>query len=403
MSIVTLPASSQNYDEVDIVFGDFREDDDLPKEDDIPKETSRCDTLYEPSIISPEQISFGDFTQITGEIIPDPVIKSIEYIDVDDLEKLEALPSNSKVREPIDCVVDTTDLIEAIKNNMGKLIFRRVKTVKTNQSAKINTTYFTDDDTFITYDKNGLCPKWNKQQFEQNVEFKYSFYTFLTDSKAIRQNDSYGGTQIFGSIYNRSVLDIEGGTFLFKKDSNDPHNFVPPRIDCKEKDLVCGIVVNPKGDKSALPKYQYWFICSDQFLKAWTSVVYPSFDIFPQYNGEDFKIRKKLMTGNRLCTNTFKKWTLAHFDNKMDRDPEEIEKRYYRLRTETSSRKYVHLYAALILIAKYKELPCEFNLPVNLDKGPNMKKWDIPEKFVNTLIEKYNLVIIKKRPIILYE
>jgi hypothetical protein len=395
---VTLPASSQIYDEVDIVFGDFRQEDDSTH---VSKEPSRCETLYESSSLS-ESISFGDFTQITGEIIPDPVIKLIEYIDVNDL-KVEALPPNSKVREPIDCVADTSNLLEAIKKNMGKLIFRRVKTIKVNQSSKIDTTYFTDDDTFITYDKNKLCPKWNKQQLEQNVEYKYSFYTFLTDSKAIRPNDHFNGTQIFGSIYNRSVLDIEGGTFLFKKDSSDPHNFVPPRIDCKEKDLVCGIVVNPKGEKSPLPKYQYWFICSDQFLKAWTSVIYPSFDIFPQYNGEDFKIRKKLMTGNRLCTNTFKKWSMAHFDNKMDRDAEEIEKRFYRLRTEISSRKYVHLYAALILIAKYKELPCEFNLPVNLDKGPNMKKWDIPENFVNILIEKYNLVIVKKRPIILYE
>lgn len=138
----------------------------------------------------------------------------------------------------------------------------------------------------------------------------------------------------------------------------------------KPSDLLC--IHRPTGK---------WFISSHQFYHLWQVVVKGRLNGRDGLEGDALK--RKLMSGNTLCTNTYRKWSLAVKANgglKEDGTPvtmQDREDRLYAQRTEKHSIENVHLYAMIALLVLYNEDPTESNYPRNLS-GLAVDAWDIP-------------------------
>jgi hypothetical protein len=101
----------------------------------------------------------------------------------------------------------------------------------------------------------------------------------------------------------------------------------------------------------------------------------------------EMKLKEKLFSGNRLMTNTWLKTKLAHEQNNEVFPREESIKAYWHLRCDNASRYYVDVFAALVLISRYGELPCASNVPNTKDGGFQRIMWNLPTDFVQNLFE----------------
>lgn len=305
-------------------------------------------------------------------------------------------------------------LRSTINRNMGNLIFRRVAHVVAKKEHLIEhvITSPVDGIPLSTIRKPGgsTSPSFTPKEYEQNVEERYSRFYFLTSDVAIRNNDRHGKVALFGASNKYSQIDIAGVKmdFRFSYASGDRINQVPPRVG----DLVCGIVGKDKHGRPN-PAFNFWFTCSDQFLHAWTAIRYSEHETLDKLvttretdeTDHEAEIRKALFRGNKLCTNSYRKWIRANlecgvFGNNLvpgldETQQAEAEKRYYTLRTERTSVEWVHVYAALVLMLRYREVPSPQNIPVILGVAgatvPTPKTWDLPEGWIDRFINKYGL------------
>ena len=99
------------------------------------------------------------------------------------------------------------------------------------------------------------------------------------------------------------------------------------------------------------------------------------------------------MKGNYLSTNGWKRYYLPRVRKGMSIPIEEQTQRYYRLRTEKASREWCHIYAAIVLLARYNEIPSASNMPRVLpmpSQSPsdvvNFDMWDIPDGFIGEFL-----------------
>lgn len=102
-------------------------------------------------------------------------------------------------------------------------------------------------------------------------------------------------------------------------------------------------------------------------------------------------LRRKVFQGNFTMTNTYRKWCLSCMQNGLGSTDEELQKRFWNLRTETASR-WVHIYCALVLMVRYREFPCIYNIPNVGGNGPFMKSWDLPDGWLERIVDRYNLL-----------
>lgn len=301
----------------------------------------------------------------------------------------------NSVVETIDVARLSAILNEKYADAMSNFIFRRVRSINASIDDLVEVRYYTyDDGATVEYElvpPEGIA-KLTAQEIEQYIEFRYRKFTILTHNKAVRE-DEWDGVAFQAHSNNLGVFNPITREWSRDREHIRSASIVPPR----EGDLVCGIV-----DKEKRNSFKYWFVCSEQFLRFWTSVMFEdheSFDVkcrpnpnlseVEQYSDRLMRIRKWLMSGNRLCTNSFRKWVLSEGVDTSNAD--EVAKRLYRLRTEDWSHMNVHIYAALVLLIRYGELPNDNNVPQNID-GPNgkpqpkMKHWDLPVGFMNSLL-----------------
>ncbi len=320
-----------------------------------------------------------------------------------------SVPTFQVIRKIDPASLDT--LRNVITTNLKHLVFRRVKQVCVKRENLIETVYTTYDNgkkISMIY-KPGKEPQFTPAEYEHNVEERYSAFYFFTTGAAIRDNDRRGGVELFGASNKYSQLDLDKVmSFRFSYLKEDRRQQVPPRIN----DLICGLVEDDKfkgkkqhGGKN--PSFKFWFTCSDQFLHAWTAIMYGEHETLEKLVTSDrvvdheAEIRRKLMKGNKLCTNSFLKWQHANEDNGVVPHSDELKLRFYVLRTEQCAIDYVHVYAALVLIVRYRELPNESNVPTNID-GPAekhlpMKKWDLPNGWLDRFVKRYRLVEVDEK------
>ena len=146
-----------------------------------------------------------------------------------------------------------------------------------------------------------------------------------------------------------------------------------------------------------------WFIASEQFLRAHTLILYDwhsSFDCLIPKNtaieDREAALKKKLFIGNTLMTNGWLKNKLSlEQSGCLPMTKQESEEKYWHLRSEPVSRNWVDVYAAIVLIARYGEVPTEFNVPNNNNNGPRRTQWSLPVDF----IQQHNLAIVEPEKI----
>jgi hypothetical protein len=276
----------------------------------------------------------------------------------------------------------------AFSNATSKLVFRRVGKVVARPEDFVKTvvTTISREGAVVTeYGQGQDHPVFSDQEYLQNVEEHYSKFYFFTTTTSLRDNDPHGNIGIYGASNNYAELDfLDKVTFRFLPRTGT--QIVP-----REGDLVCGLANRPAPGR-ANPAFKVWFICSEQFFHAWTAVMYENHNALTKSFDDESQIRRHLMSGNRLCTNGFRKWVLGCQQSMVESDDAELSKRFYKMRTETAARERVHVYAALVMMLRYKELPGQSNIPNNLDKSPKMTRWDLPDGWVESVIKTYGLV-----------
>jgi hypothetical protein len=272
----------------------------------------------------------------------------------------------------------------AFKNAFKNLVFRRVKSVHTH-APRVFDIHELDDNgqVVITQISQSNQHTITREKMEQNVVEKCSSYYFFTQTSALRDNDPCGKAMIHG-IHSHKVDFVIGGAYM---------GFVPciPRdVMPRVGDLVCGMVAETEKGYT----FTQWLICSDQFFHAWTAILYPDCEALRRNpNDDENKIRRYLMSGNRLCTNSYLKYQEGCKDSNVDFSLEERRKRFYALRTEIYSVSYVHVYAALVLMIRYGDIPNEHNVPNNLNQDPKLKTWNLPNSWLNRILECYRIVV----------
>lgn len=231
----------------------------------------------------------------------------------------------------------------------------------------------------------------SRKELEKSIQIDCETFHGITYSRAIRDEpyNIYGKEIAFDASTFRN-FDITGLTFSFER---------VKAITPIDGDLVCIFLSRETCERSYGDNRNYerpvadaWFIVSDQYLRAYTAIMYDVHDaltsLIPKTTTQDQKeekLKEKLFSGNRLMTNTWLKTKLAHEDNGSVFPREASIEAYWHLRCDNASKYWVDVLASLVLISRYGELPCSTNVPNTKDGGLQRKSWNLPESFERNL------------------
>ena len=266
--------------------------------------------------------------------------------------------------------------IRNLRHRLQRLVFRRVRSIVVPDEAIGSTvTTFWHTPAEQTEFKETELDRLTEEQWQKNVEQRHTqFYGFTTRS-ILRDNDSWDKSIFFEKKGFSDFLDPVTLTL----DGIESDLTVSP----KPGDLLCGEVSNGA--------YSKWFICSEQFYRAWTLIMYHTHSSFRNAEKKKCGTRSFWMSGNRLMTRNYEKWLLAGKDNGVEPSRKEKQDRYWHQRTESISRLWIHVYCAIVLLARYRELPSADNVP--RVKGGATKTstpvWDLPDGFVEAFLAAY--------------
>jgi hypothetical protein len=273
----------------------------------------------------------------------------------------------------------------------GFFVFRRVK----NVSFPVNS-----QPVYLKYELPDEEPKivsrtsLSREELDKSVKIVCPSFRGLTDYKSVRDEpDNIRGKSISFSSDTYCKFDVTGLTFdLFKSKP------VTPIVG----DLLCLFFSFAESVNAKIPTARGWFITSDQHLRAYTAIMYDHHDaltslIAKNTSREDFnaKLKEKLFCGNRLMTNSWLKMKLAHEQNRVSLSREESVKAYWHLRTDDTSKYWVDVWAALVSLGRYGEIPSRFNVPNTKGNELQRKRWHIPVNFVEDLLSLCGIDIVE--------
>lgn len=344
-------------------------------------------------------------------------------------------------------VVDADEIRRAIQKKIGHLIFRRVAKIECGQVLSVEHHFVEQNEKkgqdvdlsvgdmdpfgYVTrkvlpsdfYERKKYLDKLPSTELSTNVLIRYDGYKGTTIEKAARpEADKYDGRRIEFDMSGMNSLDIENGTFRWRNKVDPCVKNVAPNIARQNpnniSDMICGEVVETRDGHL---KFSKWFICSNQFLRMWTLVMFKKHEVFYTTNysapnarnldDDEFEdhLRQRVMTCNRLCTSTFRKWQLVRNGILSPK----VMTTFGIIKTERESRDWVHIYAAIVLIARYNEFPSSdprnHNIPVINDghfsdigyvdeqgkfcveksttTRPTHYQWDIPRNFIQNFLQ----------------
>lgn len=282
-------------------------------------------------------------------------------------------------------------ITSAIREYGDQLVFRRV--FRNHHSSPIYSVESNESGIYKTSTTPYQRFRYPKTDAELNVttEWSKNFYS-ITNFRSLRNNDEFDGETIIARSEN--FMSFNPISFEMEDVGKDSSGWVPlPRpkgiVARFSGDLICGTVSRTKSGK---PFYMEWFLCSEQFLRLWTLLMYKDHSSIRSYGKTEQAQRRKLLSGNRLRPNSYTAFKLAN-------PGEDSSKRYIAYRTESAPINDIHIYNAIALIAKWGELPTRDNVPNNL-RGPQIKEWYLPENFVHKFITHWMPNIVFKRDII---
>jgi len=252
-----------------------------------------------------------------------------------------------------------------LREALGKLVFRRVDKIVKGYIKEVR--WYTGPGEYEV-----IKPReFTEKELDKHVEFLVQRYHFFTSPASLRE-DEWKGRAIFGSSFRHATVDPISLELTVH----------PTKVLVHKGDLVCGFV-RPPINQGQAPSFTEWFICSEQALRAWTMIMY---DEHKTLIGEP-RLRFKMISGNnRLCTNTYLKKLVVNEQNDTEMSSDD-KNSFYHLRTETPSTEWVHIYVALVLMARYGEIPSDDNIPQSLDPDALlMNEWHLPEDYVDKVI-----------------
>ena len=266
-------------------------------------------------------------------------------------------------------------LPDKIRAKLKLFVFRRVSTLSHFQLSQIR--YYTRP---TMYTKVSNMTSFSQQEIDQNLEFRYQDYYGWSSKVVLRQNDNFSEKSIF--FEKKGFGEFDPILLQIEPDSANQRNVAP-----REGDLICGIV---KPDSYGKLHYSKWFICSEQFYRTWTLLMYDAHSSFQKAEQKKCGSKAYWMSGNRLMTNNYLKWILGSEKKDIIPSDDEQRQRYWHQRCEKPARTWIHVYCALVLIVRYDELPSESNVPVI--RGPETHPyphWHLPPDFVQLFLDAY--------------
>jgi hypothetical protein len=290
------------------------------------------------------------------------------------------------------------ELLDALREGMQHLVFRRVDRVYTKGRSKaffFHPTITTPWGEKVSIENPDSYPT---ESYEKRVQEEY--YNYFGTTVSLDTRSRYRPAEeepICFEMKNYSQFDFR--TMKFDESEKRYKCRVPPRAMIRRgrkivrpADLLCGTVKN-EGETWY---YDKWFVCSEQFLRLWTLITYKEHGSFISlYGSNDLEeMRRKIMSGNRLNTNAYAKWVMTCQQNALNMRGEEMEQRFNIQRTEYISKQWVHMYSAVALLALYGELPNTENIPHNLDGEHHMKRWNLMPSFVYNLLKNHTTLEI---------
>lgn len=289
-------------------------------------------------------------------------------------------------------------------NGKGVYFFRRFNCcISASQTTIIN--HIGPNASALLHDLSNITEK----QIKKNIEIRSTNFFGIVNQKEIRK-ESTDTSGIKFSVHSKTYkhLDLTSNSddcFEFTKSLQEDNKcFSEPQ----KGDLLylfisndtINVINSKKSNKNAKYKVDGWCVVSEQFLRFWTLVMYEEHEsitklISKSITGDkrDIAIKEKLFSGNKLMTNSLRKYMLMLEDADEKISVDEMREKFWYLRSENASKKWIDLYTAMILIVKYGEIPCQHNIPNNkIPAGHSTIKnydrlyWDIPQNFVVSFI-----------------
>ena len=281
----------------------------------------------------------------------------------------------------------------------GHFVFRRVKSVTFPKSATpVYSKYILPDEEPVAVDSRFIT----REELDKSVRITCSSFGGITDNRLVRSEpgDVYGKQISFSSTTYRT-FDVAGLTFNLTR--TEPVCPISGDLLCMWFSGDANLVSKRKYSK--VPTADAWFVASDQHLRAFTAIEHDFHDslssIIPKnttVHEYDSKLKEKLFCGNRLMTNAWLKNKLAHEQNGVAFDRGASIKAYYHLRTDNASKYWVDVWTALVLIARYGELPSFDNVPNTKGGEYQRTEWHLPEGFVEKLFKICEVELPNSKP-----
>lgn len=199
-------------------------------------------------------------------------------------------------------------------------------------------------------------------------------------------------------FYSDGMVDFElkNGEFSFEL-SNVRFKTVPAEpLDSIPGDLICVVPGTVNVNDRDLDR---WFVCSPQFYNFWKMLFHthhPSYKKTKKNpNPSVFDLKEWFMTGNRLVTDSHKKYVLACLENDIPVKFKESLERFYVKRHEKFSLENIDIYPLLALVAVYGESPSVENIPTtglasDILIEPQRKIWDVEREEIEAIFQKAN-------------
>ena len=270
------------------------------------------------------------------------------------------------------------DKSNLVLDNLYKLSFGRILTISKKEDDIVKLFKYTpcldvsENEGFFKTEEVSIHHDFTAEEYKKKYEFVYKKY--------------YGYAILTGIDYN-----IRSRKIYFS--SEDYHNFNTDNFkfesskhqatDLNEGDLICGYIKSVKESKGFnCLIFSKWFHSSECFYRL-HRVLLGCYEN-RKLNGID-PLRSYFMKGNKLATNTYKRWVIDCLSRGIKPSAEECEKRFYYIKTESSSKSWCHIYNAIFLLFMYSELPSQENIPTC--SGEKCSKWIIPDNFIEKFLE----------------
>ncbi len=283
----------------------------------------------------------------------------------------------------------------------GNVFFRRIERVDLHKTHPVTVRRWSSPDSFETLETlRGIpmCTSGSGGERDRYIQTVHHSFTAYTTPMTFDQDEpiQIKGKRIRLPSSSHGEFNIDEFKYM-----DSPCVATPIKGDlvciCMSQASLMSIPVHKS--KTTPTVNMCWFVCSEQFKRAWNMVMYhwdETFDrMIPKNTSPDQKenaLRKKMFCGNRLMTNSCRKAILAREQSGDPMTKEEIENAFWFRREEKVSLKWVDVYAAIVLMSRYGELPGPTNVPNNVgtteNPCPKRTKWDLPDEFVSNLIMK---------------